>query len=522
MVIYKVLTSLITVFSVGVLNAQVKSNEIPNLVVAICIDQLRGDYLNHFIKTFGEKGFKKMMSEGVVYSDLDYSFNNINLASALTTIQTGVNPQVHGITSPHVYNADYLQIEDVFYDKNYTAKLSLDKLSPNNLVVNTLPDMLKKVSNGISKIYSLTPSHISSLILSGRLGNAGYWIDNNSGKWTTSSYYTYYTPVIEQINSSSNSYSNFIWNTQWKPLKPIDSAFPYTKTKGSFSHYLASEPNPILLSKETPFANEYIVSSAIALIEKGELGRNITPDYLALQLYAGAYQGYEFGNETADLYFRLDQDLERFISSVDTYVGISNTLIVLFSTGYYDVNIQEDENVFFIDRNLALLNMYLSAKYGQGQNWIDKIYDNQIYLNKKLISQYKINLTEIRKDVANFMSEISGIKDAYSYESIFYDNQNINLKNGLFNKKAGDVILELQSGWVMKGNQSDNNTYKVSQKVDCPVIFYGSNLKPQKVNSRIDATEIAPSLAHILRIRPPNTNSKNTLLELVNNETNKK
>lgn len=57
------------------------------------------------------------------------------------------------------------------------------------------------------------------MILAGRLGNAGYWIDDNSGKWATTSYYTYYNPLIDQINGAADSYSNQIWNTQWKPLK---------------------------------------------------------------------------------------------------------------------------------------------------------------------------------------------------------------------------------------------------------------------------------------------------------------
>lgn len=144
MSIYKVLTSLITVLSVGMLNAQVNSGDTPSLVVAVSVDQLRGDYVDLFFKSFGDKGIRKMMAEGTVYPDVDYNFTDLNLASALATVYTGVNPSVHSITSSRCYNPDFLQIEDVFYDKNFTSNYTLESLSPLALNSFTITDQLKK------------------------------------------------------------------------------------------------------------------------------------------------------------------------------------------------------------------------------------------------------------------------------------------------------------------------------------------------------------------------------------------
>lgn len=53
----RIFSSLVALFSVTALCAQ-ETHNIPKLVVAITIDQLRGDYLEMFQHTFGEKGLR--------------------------------------------------------------------------------------------------------------------------------------------------------------------------------------------------------------------------------------------------------------------------------------------------------------------------------------------------------------------------------------------------------------------------------------------------------------------------------
>ncbi|MDD4379316.1 MAG: alkaline phosphatase family protein, partial [Dysgonamonadaceae bacterium] len=66
----RIVSSLIAFFSITSLYAQNVSEEPPKLVIGITIDQLRGDYLKMFQQTFGEKGFKRLLNEGLVYSDI--------------------------------------------------------------------------------------------------------------------------------------------------------------------------------------------------------------------------------------------------------------------------------------------------------------------------------------------------------------------------------------------------------------------------------------------------------------------
>ena len=44
---------------------------VPKLVVGITIDRMRSDYLEAFSPLYGEGGFKRLMNNGIVYSNVE-------------------------------------------------------------------------------------------------------------------------------------------------------------------------------------------------------------------------------------------------------------------------------------------------------------------------------------------------------------------------------------------------------------------------------------------------------------------
>ena len=60
----------------------------PKLVVTLTIDQLRTDYMEAFSSLYGEKGFKRLLREGKVFRQADYSFNVADRASAIAALNT--------------------------------------------------------------------------------------------------------------------------------------------------------------------------------------------------------------------------------------------------------------------------------------------------------------------------------------------------------------------------------------------------------------------------------------------------
>ena len=112
----KIITSLIAILVVTNLEAQQRT---PKLVVCITVDQLRGDYVEYFYNTFGERGFKRLMNEGLVYNNIKFEFSNIDQASAFATLFTGSNPCFNGVSGGKYYDFDKDKEVSILYDAEY-------------------------------------------------------------------------------------------------------------------------------------------------------------------------------------------------------------------------------------------------------------------------------------------------------------------------------------------------------------------------------------------------------------------
>lgn len=522
----RIISSLVAVFTVASVQSQTSPNQAPKMFIGITIDQLRGDYLELFQHTFGEKGFKRLLNEGAVYQDVDFGFTNLDATSATATLYTGSTPFYHGIVGQKQYSTKKKAQRSIYEDDNYLGNYTSDKLSPKALRVSTVADELKTASLGSSGVYVFAPNPEQALSVAGQTANCAYWIENVLGKWATTTYYKDSHWVVDQENRS-NIYSNQIENLVWKPFMTISqyNAFPYTTSRTAFQHSFARGIESFELIKKSPFYNENVRITAEKLIEKAELGKHIQPDFLSLTFYAGNYPkaiDKKYSIELQDTYARLDHELGLFFDYIDKTIGLKNVAFVVTSTGYYEseivplINSDVQNNKFYSDRCEALLNMYLMAIYGKKQ-WIDGYSNNQIYLNRELIEKENINLQEIQDKTADFVFKFTGVQDVATADQILRGiaSPEMNRYRDAINKdNSGDVFLEIQPGYqIVRDNKIIEKTNK--EIIVSPAIFFGYKVKPQKINRTIKATEIAPTISYILRIRSPNAAKEKVLPELM-------
>jgi len=523
----KIITSLVAVLTVTSIQAQTTLKETPKLVIGITIDQLRGDYLELFQHTFTEKGFKRLLNEGLVYQNMTFDFPNINTTSAIATIYTGANPFYHGVIGNKKFSAQKGVEVSFFQDDNYLGNYTQDKLSPSALKVSTITDELKLASQGYSEVYSFAPDAEQAITTAGHAANCAFWIEEYRGKWATSTYYKDFHWTVDNENRN-NSYSTAIGSLQWKPLHAVSSynAFPYTINNTSFQYSFASYSQ----LKKSPLTNEYISKTSIKLTEKADLGKRTNPDFLALTFYLGNYPesvDKNYSLEIQDAYAQLDKELGSFLDNIDRTVGLKNTLIFVTSTGYYDAEeiypsgIQMPGGVFYTNRCEALLNMYLMAIYGKEQ-WIEKIYNNQVYLNRKLIQDKNLDLVEVQDKAADFVAQFTGVQDVTTSIQLLNGKANDNMiryKNILNKDVSGDIFIEIQPGYKVV-NEQEVTSLQVEKRIRetaiaAPAIFFGYNIKPEKIRRTIKATEIAPTVSHVLRIRSPNAARADVLPEFL-------
>lgn len=524
----KVLSSIVALFSITTLYAQSPSGEVPKLVVGITIDQLRGDYLEMFRHTFGNKGFNRLLNNGLVYSNVTYNFPNLDKASTIATIYTGANPSYHGITADKKYAVESDSEISSFTDNKYLGNFTNAKLSPLPIKVSTIADELKIASGGQSDIFAFAPDASQALASGGHAASGAYWIEDYSGKWATTTFFKNKQPVVDQHNRNSESLSYTIGSITWRPAIDIEhyNAFPYTRNRDKFQHYFGvDKKDNIHLFKQSPYVNSEVNSIAIKVLESSSLGKRMNPDYLAVTFYAGNYEkalDKNYSIEIQDTYHRLDQELGRLLDAIESSVGLKHTLIFVVSTGYFNEQEILPEGVvtsggdFYPDRSKALLNMYLMALYGREQ-WIKKYYNRQFFFDKKLLEDKKINLAEFQQNAAEFLVQSAGVQDVITSHQMLHGAYDENVqfyRNGYYKGITGDLFLELQPGWRVVDSQSSAHQRVRNNAVISPAIFFGSDIKPERINRTIEATEIAPSVAYRLRIRAPNAAKGEILKEL--------
>ena len=209
----KLITSLIVVLTAANLNAQ-QISELPKLVVGISVDQLRSDYLQFLYNAFGEQGLKRLIQNGILYEDVEFSMEFTDRASTMATVYTGAYPYHNGIVSSERFNSSNLRLESIFNDIAFMGNYTSQSVSPKSIKTSTIADELKIASRGLSRVYSVAPEMEQALIGAGHAGNGAFWIENIQGRWASTTFYKDMPFYIERYNRM-DGIDKRIDNTVW-------------------------------------------------------------------------------------------------------------------------------------------------------------------------------------------------------------------------------------------------------------------------------------------------------------------
>ena len=149
------------------------------------------------------------------------------------------------------------------------------------------------------------------------------------------------------------------------------------------------------------------------------------------------------------------------------------------------------------------------ATYGEGQ-YVEAHYNQQIYLNHKLIENKQLNLAETQEKAAEFLVQFSGVNEVYSTQRLLlgpWSPQIERIRNGLHRKRSGDLQIDVLPGWtVMQENSTDNRVVRIAD-IPAPLILLGAGIKAETIRIPISTNCIAPTLASVMRIRAPNASA---------------
>ena len=276
------------------------------------------------------------------------------------------------------------------------------------------------------------------------------------------------------------------------------------------------EYNTYRVLKATPYANTLVRVLAEKLIDEERLGVDNDPDLLALNFSCLDYMSRDFtidSSEEKDMLIRLDMDIAALVSKLDTRVGKGNyTLFVTFSEMRELMpedlrKIKVNSDYFSIFKSVALLKSYLGLVYGPG-DWISDYDQGQIYLNRDLIEQKKINLKEMQDKVADFMIEFEGVAKVMTAYSLthtsFPEGVNRLVQNSFSHKRSGDVFFCIHPTWVSELKELEDTYFRHTKRPIVPLYLYGAGVKAD-LKGNYTMSDLLPTLCKILGINVPYT-----------------
>ena len=311
-------------------------DDAPKLILLIVIDQLGEDHLVRFDGAF-EGGFRRLLDEGVRFREAHHAHARTLTAPAHATVATGCHPSRHGIISN--YWIDRATGEEV-----YSVGDERHELAPTRLECSTLGDWIKD-RYPASRVFAFSGKDRSAILLAGRRADGAYWYGWD-GTFISSSYYRERAPSwLEELNAEGFLASKFgeVWNplpvepevlagmgVVGYDLGPLEEDFPHTIGG------LSLAPGEYYFNDlfESPWLDEYILRLARGVVTAEELGRDRSPDLLAIGFSTSDAVGHGHGpdsREFFDILVRLDRQLGSFFEWLDATVGMDNVAIALTS-----------------------------------------------------------------------------------------------------------------------------------------------------------------------------------------------
>ena len=533
-------TSITTVF------AQAQPTKRPKLVVGIVVDQMRYDYVYKYWNKYGNKGFKRLVSEGTFCQNTHYNYSPTVTAAGHASIFTGASPSQHGIVGNDWYNRTtkksmYCTDDETVQCLGGTEKAG--KMSPKNMLTTTIGDELRLNQQFNNKVIGVSLKDRSSILPAGHTANGAYWFDGKTGNFISSTHYMAKLPTwVEAFNNRKlpQSYIQQPWTT----LLPIEQYTESTADETKYEETLKGEDKPTFphnlqkiyeavgsyeMLRPTPYGNTIVREMAVSAIENEQLGRNENvTDMITISFSSTDYVGHQYGTdaiETEDTYLRLDKELELLLNYIDATVGKKNTLLFLTADhGAVPVpNLLLDNKIpaGYTDGDYIMdsANKYLKQKFGIG-DLIEEEENNNLYLNLATITSNNLDIDKIELELVRFLQQQEGIKTAVtSHDIATLSNANYTqemIANGYYNKRSGNVVFALNTGWLTYKKKGTSHGTHYTYDTHVPLIWWGANVPKAKADyEHHTITQIAPTVAAYLGIEKPNGSTANPIQEVL-------
>jgi hypothetical protein len=507
--------------------------ETPHLVLQITVDQLRGDMLPRHRDRFGPGGFRRLLDQGIVFTDAHHAAANTLTASGHAVLVTGAATAAHGIVANDWHDPASGRSVYCVEDERFPLVGGPGRgRSPHRLTSSTLGDEIVAGSGGRARAFAVAAKDRAAIIPAGRSGRA-LWLSDATGGFVSSTfYYQDGLPAWVEEWNARRVFTRYR-DAVWRPLRPgtaieaeADPANPHARFPAElrrvFPHPLTARSDAVLLASlaYTPFSDELVAEFAATLLEREGLGHADFPDYLSVSFSATDYIGHAWGPESAeyvDNLARLDATLTRLFEAADRAVGAGRWLVVLSADHGVD-DIPESRLAagrpagrFNPAALLAAANAALRTELRVETDFIAAFVPPGFYLAHERVRAVGLDSAVVAERLAAHLRGQPGVMAAYPRARILR-NEGLDpsiaarVRRATHPERSGDVVLVQAPHWylypdaegyaAMHGSPHHYDTHVA-------LVLAGPGLRPAVVADPVDPGGIAPTVAALLGVQPP-------------------
>lgn len=453
------------------------------LTVVAVVDGMSSDAMRKMRDYWGAGGLRTL-SEEAYQTEIEFLQLAYGGAELTTTLMTGCYPDEHGIVSNKVMQRSDRTVHNIFEDKTQAGIGTDDRLSAKSIKTMTISDEFRLRNGEESHIYAVGLDAANTIAMGGHSADACCWIDAKQKRWVTTSYYPEGLPEsADKANISQEiaKAADAVWTAEMDINMYLRATAQEKKQKG-FSYNLEKE---LLCS---PAANRLVTSLALDIQKDKQMGKSKYSDMLLLGytvVSPSVKSDYLESAEQEEMYVSLNQELGYLKDQLERRIGTQNLKIVVVGKPHWGRSEEQLKSAnigvehFDVNRAAALLNTYLMAIYGH-ERWIDGGYGQSIYLNRTIIEQKKMSLSELQNQVAQFLMEFDGVKEAYPVWQVPLLGESSSkalLKHWCNMQLTGDVVFTLDDNCLLF--QSDEQIDFLSDKFpSAPLYIWTGNRSP--------------------------------------------
>ncbi len=518
----------------GCASAPVRSlAERPRLVVLLAVDGLPQRQLVGYLDQLAPDGLRRFVDRGAWFSQGQQGHSLTTTGPGHAVMLTGAYPHRTGIISnewrdPVTFVRQYCVADpEHTYIGEATAKL--DGTSPRNLLVETVGDVLRRLDPR-SQVLSVSSRDRGAILTAGKTGTA-YMYQAASGRFASSTYYMReHPPWVVDFNARRPAERFF--QAEWRPLlasaeyaRSVPDLQPWYDKGGKLPKVIGegmSTPGPAFYAQllSSPFMDELVIDFARAAIAAERLGSDDAPDILVVSLKAQDFINHAWSAESRlshDHVLRLDRMLQDFFRHLDGVVGRDRYLAVLTADhGFtpapeWSAAQGRDARRYDLNPGVARIGEALAARFGPGK-WLLGRSADTLVANRALAREKGVNIDEVIEEARRLLLAEPIVEAAYTRREMESGSRAGSpwferMARTFHPARSGDVQFVIKRYWMLAGPATRAAAAHGSPHPEdsiVPIAFYGPSwIVPGRNDEPVETADIAPTIAHILRVPAP-------------------